>query len=626
MCGILTQFEKQQALNDRNIKLFLESLKLLKHRGPDATDYVISSNETYALGHTRLALTGRENGRQPISNETGEIYAVVNGEFYQYETIRTNLEQQGHRFKTDSDSEILVHLYEQYGMQFTDYLNGEFAFVLADHRAAEPVFIAGRDRFGVKPLHYTDSSKHLVIASEAKAILPIAPDCRKWDTEALHQTFTHQYLSTSKSIFSGVKQLPPAHLLVHAEGKTELLAYWDFPTDQTMASRAVEPDELLHDLRRNVSDRLHQDAAFSLSSGVDSSSIVALASEIRSENVPCFSISFDSDDYNEASIIRSTASQIGADLNIVPVSRNDLLEHLPTALYYSEGFAINGQLVGKYLMNKEVHRAGHKVILSGEGADEAFLGYAHLEADFQDQSLDAIGSHPLQAGLMLADSEFSISNELPSWMNAWPSFLLAKMSFCGQLRGLLKAEFLREYSAQTLDNTLTEFRRYNPYSNKKPVLNSAHLWSRTALANYILHTLGDGTEMPHSIEGRVPFLDHHLVEKAWAIPTQQKLNSKHSKAIFRDAVSNILPEEIAYRPKHPLIAPPILTDPALHCHTRDLIHSSMMSDVMFIDQKKLSHWFKTMSQASENHQQSADPILMTILSSMHLQHQFKLSL
>lgn len=620
MCGILAQTSHKLPVDSAS---FRQGLAMLRSRGPNGYGVWQSRNRKTTIGHTRLALTGPNNGNQPVSNEDSTIIASVNGEFYGYQSIRANLEKRGHTFSTESDSEIIVHLYEQYGEQFVNHLRGEFAFVLWDDTLQ--TLWAGRDRFGIKPLNYSLSHGQLTIGSEAKSILQTGQQA-KWNHQALYQALTHQYLAPQETFFDGIKQIPPAHLLCYRNQEVCLTRYWSPPEH---ISHYPDEESCVEDIRNTlkqaVKERLHPTAVVSLSGGLDSSGIAAIASEVQNHTIPCFSVSFDGSGYDEFALVSESATEIGADLHRVDVTRKDQFDHLSEAVYQSEGLAINGQLVGKYLLNQAIRQAGHQVVVSGEGADEAFLGYAHILADHSGTN---ISNHPLQAGVMLPTTDYQLSSPRPEWLSKWPSFLRAKMSFCENMQDLLDSDFKNTMLQQDrLQQTLDALQAtQKPAMRSEPAMQSAYLWTRLALSNYILRTLGDGTEMPHSIEGRVPFLDHVLFEKAWSLPVESKIQGNTTKSILRKVLAPMLPSKITQREKHPFLAPPLLSDPELIGNLRDILNSSLLESTPFIDTKKTQTWFENMIDRPPAEQRAIDPILMTILSCIHLNNRYQMIL
>ncbi|MEM7013505.1 MAG: asparagine synthase (glutamine-hydrolyzing), partial [Verrucomicrobiota bacterium] len=491
MCAIAA------VLGNTEVEPMQRALDTMQHRGPDSAGVWAAGNEAI-LGHRRLAVRGAPNDAQPIVSERGDIAIAVNGEFYNADQIRKNLENRGHVFRTTSDSEIALHLFEECGFDCVQQLRGEFAFVIWD--GPNQRLVVFRDRFGVKPVCYANRGDSWMIASEAKAIFASGFASAAWDLDSVQHSLAHQYLPPDRTMFEGIKMVPPAHFAIFQNQKPPILQrYWT----PEFAEEAVDPEEIFRQLRESVVDRLDANIppAFSLSGGIDSSAVVAIASNSVGRKVPAFSVSFfDGEGYDEFQSVRDAADDLGAELTPVPVSRESMVLELENAVAFSEGLAINGQLVGKFLLSRAIHQARHNVVLSGEGADEAFLGYAHLQMDSGIESSQSFGK---QAGVMLPTGD-GPSFSAPSWLGNWPSFLKAKLKFAERYQQLLTHEFDQEkYVNSWLKQLCAEGETTFP---KK----AAWLWSRSALSSYILRTLADGTEMAHSVEGRVPFLDHQL--------------------------------------------------------------------------------------------------------------------
>jgi asparagine synthase (glutamine-hydrolysing) len=618
MCGIAAIRSKEPDTL-RGIKA---ALAVMEHRGPDHSG--IWSDSEVAIGHRRLVVRGAPTDSQPILNETGRIAISVNGEFYESDRIRSRLEERGHIFRTTSDSEIALHLYEEFGLQFFEYLRGEFAFVIWDGDRQR--LLAVRDRFGIKPLCYAVRGDDLMIASEAKALFAAKFVAPAWDLDSGWHSLAHQYLPPEKTLFQGVKSVPPARYLLAVEGQSPVIRpFWK----PVFAEESVPADAIRERLIESVKLRLDANVrpAFSLSGGIDSSAVVSIGAKESGRPVPAFSVSFfDGEGYDEFDKVEETATALGADLHRVPVSREAMVTQLSDAVYYSEGLAINGQLVGKFLLSKAINKAGFNVVLSGEGADEAFLGYAHLETDADAGAVQRAGP---QAGVMLPKDDGSIENDPPpEWLGRWPSFLRAKMNFAAQYEPLLREDGFNFARSSRIQGWLSSLNATNeiPTGLSFPKV-GAWLWTRTALSGYILRTLADGTEMAHSVEGRVPFLDHTLFELALRIRTAANLSKDGSKRALRESLRDIVPEPIRVRPKHPFLAPPLLKPPypdVVMQFIADSIHSSAFAQNPFFDQRKVGAWFERLKGSASAEKADADPALMTILSSAMLQERYSL--
>jgi asparagine synthase (glutamine-hydrolysing) len=601
MCGIVGIHSPKRDTVQPRLEV---ALSVMRHRGPDDSGTWLCPQSGIGLGSVRLAVMGLENGRQPLRNENGRIRAVVNGEFYDFERLRVDLEAGGHRFATGSDSELLVHLYEEHGLECLPYLRGEFAFLLWDEEKRR--LIAARDRFGIKPLHVARQNGEWLFASEVKALIAAGIEPR-WDESAFLHCLAHQYLQPSETLFAGVRQIKPAHLLVLEEGNSREICYWQPSFEPDPSITASDVRALLEE---SVRLRMRSDVpvACTLSGGLDSSAVAAI-SGVRD----CFCVRFDAPGYDEGPQVLADAAA-GVRVHEVPVTRRDLVTHLEAAVRQSEGLAINGQLVGKYLLNRSIRDAGFKVVLAGEGADEAFLGYSHLQEDHT-QSPAAFA---LQRGVMLPAAGESSHYDTPSWLERLPTFLQTKLATGRHFAALTHEPF---DSQALLDGTLAAVGPLDgPFVRK-----SAWLWTRLALAGYILRTLGDGAEMAHSVEARLPFLDHVLFEMAAKIPADSLIRGEHSKILLRDALHGVLPENIRTRPKHPFLSPPLESDPVVREFIRDTLHSEACHSLPLLDYRAVIAWSGKLDSLSQSSRARLDPVLMILLTATLLQKNYRMT-
>ena len=633
MCGIVAIFSTSGRIAREQL---LSATRALAHRGPDGEGIWISENKNVGLGHRRLSIVDPRGGKQPIVSHDGNIVATVNGELYDYKKIRSALQAKGHIFRTQSDSEIALYLYQEYGLNFVDYLRGEFALVLYDKRKNR--IIAARDRFGIKPLQYhLDAKGILYIASEAKAIFASGVKA-VWDKYALYHSCSLQYVPQDRTLFKDIYQLKPGHILIYDGAKLTIKKYWDldFPKESDEKFKKYDENKIagrLEDLlQESVALRLQTDGAkycSHLSGGIDSAMVAALAARLGNQKLRCFTVSFPHGSYDETELAKSLASYIGAEFTPVVVGAADIVETISDAVYYSEGMAINSHLAAKYILNKEIKKAGYEIALTGEGSDESLAGYIHLRADLLGgmpeeikQSEGIVGGVHLPSGQSL---DLEIIKEKLGYI---PTFLQAKGSIGHVMNNLLSPAFKEYYSA---DKIVVDFINSvdirNQLKGRHKVNQSSYLWIKFTLANYILKTLGDGTEMANSIEGRVPFLDHKFFEFVRTIPMSLKIKNDIQKYILRKIARKYIPKEIYERPKQAFMAPPLslLRDKRGINFIHDSFNSRAFGNMGFFDQKKVNKLIDGLPDMEMKQQIALEPAIMLMLSAFLIHKRFQLS-
>lgn len=612
MCGVVAILEPAAST-----ELAAKGVAALAHRGPDGSGVRRwaaarrrgADSDACVLGHARLALVDVAGGAQPIENEDGTIACVVSGEFYDDALLRERLEARGHRFRTRSDSELVVHLYEEHGDDFVRHLRGEFAIVLWDARKRRLVCV--RDRFGVRPLVWTRTSSGVMVASEAKALFAMGVEAR-FDDEAMWFSACAQYAPTDRTVFAGVQQVSPAAMIVFDERGEHARRYWDLDLPREDEKRDVAPDELRAALDDAVAVRLRGDhgrIACALSGGLDSSSIAALAS--RRAPIACFTIAFEGGDYGEAEIAERTARHLGAPLHVVAAPARALWDALPASVAQSEGLSINLHVAAKWLLAREVKRAGHHVLLTGEGADEVLAGYPHFRRDLlieRGELADDLAAHNgPSAGLMMPEGATLPTRGIERAFGFVPSWMAAKAALGARASSMLSADFIARFAARDPFAEIATAFDAAQIARRSRVDKAAYGWSKLALAGYILRTLGDGTEMAHAVEGRVPFLDHRFFELARVVRTPLKIRGEVEKWILREAMKDALPEEVIARRKHPLLAPPSASSEAA-----DLLRSRALP-AMF-DAARVRETLDHLERAPARERALWDPPLMLVLT------------
>src|SRR5215471_2944384 len=640
MCGIVGFFSRRAPNSEAVLR---RATRTLNHRGPDGQGHWISKDGRVALGHARLSIIDLTAGDQPIASEDGRTRIVVNGEFYGYESIQRELERAGHRLRTRSDSEIALHLYEDLGTQCLHQLRGEFAFVLWDE--TNRTIFAARDRFGIKPLFYAVHSETLYLASEAKALFAAGVPA-KWDAESVYHCIEYGGHPT-RTLFEGVFQVPPGHYLIATDKHIELHPYWDFSYPAMDRAAVLRPDveyaaEFREALEEAVRIRLRADVAVGcyLSGGLDSCAVLGLASKHHTGSIRAFTLTFDRAEYDEGEIAREMAAKTGAEFFPIPIQQDDLADHFADAIACSENLCFNAHGVAKYLLSRAVRSAGYKVVLTGEGSDEILGGYPHFRRDVllhnsQGQDVEVVtrllqqlnDSNPVSRGLLLPDGNAGPLNRVKKLLGFVPSWMEAFSARAWKMRAVFSESFLAQFGERQgfqafLDNTDVR----GQLAGRDPLHQSLYMWAKTALPGYILTTLGDRMEMAHSVEGRVPFLDHRVVEVIRSQPPNQKVRGMTEKYVLREAVRDVITDTVYRRQKHPFLSPPATLNPdqRLSAFVQDTLRGPVLSSVSFFDQSKVVTLLDSLHAMDDGARVANDQILMTLVSICVLHERFRL--
>jgi asparagine synthase (glutamine-hydrolysing) len=597
--------------------------RMLTHRGPDDHGEWLSSDGALGLLHTRLSIIGLDRGRQPMLNEDGQLCVTVNGEFYDFERIRCGLIAKGHRFRSDSDSEIVLHLYEELGDDCVTSLRGEFAFCLWDARARR--LLAVRDRFGVKPLFYTQWNGMVLLASEIKALFAAGVPAR-WDLRStLDQLFI--CLPEEGTPFAGIRQLPPGHMLIAEAGAIRIRRYWDmdYPPDASLPVRRDEDytEPLRVALEEAVTLRLRADVPVGcfLSGGLDSSSVLGIASRHAVAPISAFTVCFEESNYNESDYARSMADFAGARFVPTGIRGHDLASHFREALWHGEMFALNGHGVARYIHCKAIHEAGWKVVLSGSGSDDLLGGYPSARQDMLHKALLQSGAEQDSASPAAPPLLQGVQARLgfvPSWMTKLAtdrSILLVLLH--PQLVDLYERHDPFEDFVDSIDARQLE--------GRDVVIQSLYLWTKAFLGNYEL--LADRLEMAHGVEVRLPFLDHHLFEVIKTMPSSVLIRAQQEKYVLRQAVRRFLPDLIYRRSKHSFTAPPITLDPEgpFHELLQDSLRSEHVKDLPLFDHASLIDLLDRLPTMSEDIRLSLDGVMTMALSAALLHEMYSVA-
>jgi asparagine synthase (glutamine-hydrolysing) len=518
------------------------------HRGPDSSGYFMNDNT--GLGFRRLSIIDLHTGNQPIFNEDQSLVLVCNGEIYNYPELREKLLGRGHTFRSRTDVEVLVHLYEDHGTEFLNQLNGQFAFTIFDLKA-KTAFLA-RDHFGICPLYYTIADGMLIFASEIKAILqhPLAP--REVDLTGLDQVLTLPGAISPRTAFKGIQSLPPGHYITVKNGDVKVAEYWDleYPKESEASDGRPEryyADTLKELFSRSVRYRLQADVlvGFFLSGGLDSSMIAAMIRQVSPNIQPhSFSISFSDRRICEAKYQQLMARAVNSIHHEIPFEETDIAARLSDVIYHAESPLKETYNTASLALSRQTRESGITVVLNGEGSDELFAGYVGYSFDKRR------AAEPRKTDL---DTVFGDEVREKLWGD--PDLRYEKDEYAfRETKSMLYSEQVSE--------CLDEFECSNfPVVNKDrlegrhPLHKRSYLDFKLRLAGHLIADHGDRMAMANSIEARYPFLDIDLVEFCRQIPPDLKLNGFVEKAILKKVAQDLIPKEIIEREKFGFVAP-----------------------------------------------------------------------
>lgn len=635
MCGIVAAFSREGSICEQ---VLAKGTASLRHRGPDGQRQWVSRDRRAGLGHARLSIIDLKTGDQPLTSEDQNLRIVVNGELYGYEAIRNKLQNAGHRLATQSDSEIALHLYEDLGVHCLQHLRGEFALVLWDERN-QTVF-AARDRFGIKPLFYAFHNETLYFASEVKALFAMGVPAR-WNKESVYY-----YLEIggyqARTLFEGVFQVPPGHFLIATGSRVQVTKYWDFDYPATAdPSRTRSDSEYAEEFRAAFDEavrvRLRADVPVGcyLSGGIDSCAILAMAARHHPKPIRAFTLAFDVAEYDESSIAKEMAQKVSAEFVPVPIRQDELADHFADAVHQSEALCINAHGVAKYLLSRAVRESGYKVVLTGEGSDEILGGYLHFCRDVMAANRISQTGENSGANRFAGTQAMSRPNGnrrsldgVNALLGFVPAWIQTSAVQSAKIHAVLTDGFLESFSGtEGFRSFLNDIDVPSQLAGRAPLHQSLYLWAKTRLPNYLLTILGDRMEMGHSVEGRVPFLDHYLVQVMRSQPIEQKIRGTVQKYVLRESMRGVVTDAIYRRPKHVFQTPPSVLNLSgrLSVMIQETLRSSALQSVPFFDRKKVIQLLDGVRLADENSAVASDQVLMVALSACVLQSRFNLS-
>jgi asparagine synthase (glutamine-hydrolysing) len=556
MCGICGVMNSSRWHHVERSTLEVMNQQIV-HRGPDDAGFYLSENVGLAM--RRLSIIDIQYGQQPVTNEDGTIWLVYNGEIYNHRELRKRLEARGHHFRSRSDTETIVHLYEEYGRDCVQHLRGMFAFALWDERKRR--LFAARDRLGIKPFYYSHTSEKFLFGSEIKSLIAFPGTGAELNRAALPEYLAFGYLSGSETLFAGIHKLAPGHTLeLNEAGNVKIDQYWDLEsTDHEVRSRAYYVDTYRGLLKEAVSSHLMSDVPLGvfLSGGLDSSAIAGLMTEARHSPIETFSVGYEESSYSELPYARAVAAHIGSVHHEIQVSCQDFFDALPNVIWHEDEPVVWPSSVALYYLAK-LARQHVTVVLTGEGSDETLAGYTRYPMTLWNMRLDRL-YRLLPAGLLkILQKQLQDSD----WINPRAQQVLRHTFLARDGNSWNSIYFDNFYSAfseaQQID-ILNDNVRGIPGAAYQTSLkhwekSSGDLIRRllyTDIKTYLVELLmkQDNMSMAASIESRVPFLDHVLVEFATNIPGSLQTRGLTGKQILKSAVADLLPNSILNRRK-----------------------------------------------------------------------------
>ncbi|MFC1509657.1 asparagine synthase (glutamine-hydrolyzing) [Candidatus Omnitrophota bacterium] len=587
MCGICGKISLNKTIDENLIKKMCSALV---YRGPDdegvrvfdsATSRSRSNNICIGLGHRRLSVIDLSpKGHQPMSNEDGTVWIVMNGEIYNFPDLRETLEKRGHRFKSHSDTEVIIHLYEEKGIECLSDLRGPFAFALWDEKKGA-LFLA-RDRVGKKPLYYTYRNGTLIFGSEIKAMLQDPEVTAEVNKNKLSDYLTYGYIPTPESMFKGIMKLPPAHFMVYEKGDIRMEKYWELDFSKKIKLSDGECcDKILDLLEEATRIRMISDVPLGafLSGGIDSSAVVYMMSKLSSRPVKTFSIGFEEEEYSELKFAKIIANKFGTE-HKEHIVRPKAIEILPKLVWhYNEPYADSSALPSYYVAKMTRHDV--TVALNGDGGDECFGGYERFMAAKFAEYLKIAPSNLLRfiAGrlpesLGLKDFKTRLKRFL---LMASRPYRERHYNWVGIFRDEEKENLFSEGFKKEISNKSSFYYLNNAFDECKSkdivdLVMSTDI--KTSLLDDLLVKMDIAT-MANSLEGRSPFLDHKVMEFAASIPSSMKIKGTRLKYMLKKALKNKLPDEILGREKMGFGVP---LDSWFRGELKDYSHEMLLSD------------------------------------------------
>jgi len=639
MCGIAGIINYKHSEDKR--KLLKKMIGLIQHRGPDASGIYI--NGPVGLGHARLSIIDLSStGNQPIHNEDKTIWIVFNGEIFNYPELRKELIEKGHKFYTKTDTEVLIHLYEEFGTEMFPTLNGQFAFAIWDQR--DHSLLLGRDRVGIRPLFYHYSNNRFSFASEIKALLADANLPHRLNPEAISDIFTCWTTLGSSTPFKNIFQIPAGHFAKLTNSEFTIEPYWNLSFEdndscnKSLSDWSEELSELICDASRI---RLRADVPVGsyLSGGIDSTFISSVVKNNFNNLLNTFSVSFTDDRFDESFYQKKSVQMLKTDHHDIRCAEKNIGANFPRVVWHTETPINRTAPVPLFMLSKLVRENNFKVVLTGEGADEIFAGYnifredkvrrfwaRQPESKLRPKLLEKLYPYIFSSGdgrqkryleAFFKKNLNATSSAAYSHLLRWQNTAQLKTFFTDEfkIKGGSFNRFVDRFEATLPENLMS----WNPLSRAQ------YIEISTFLSSYLLSSQGDRMAMANSVEGRYPFLDHRIIEFACKVPPRFRMNGLEEKYILKHTATGTIPLEIIKRPKQPYRAPIsrcFFGDNKLD-YVEDLLSEKSIKQKGYFDAKKVSSLvYKCHKQNGQLLSERENMALVGILSTQLVDEQF----
>lgn len=658
MCGIAGIVDLKASGTAPARDALVRMASALQHRGPD--EFGIYRDRCAGLAHARLSIIDLSTGQQPLANEDETLWIVFNGEIFNYVELRSELQQLGHRFRTKSDTEVIVHAYEAWGDEAFARMNGQWAMALWD--ALRQRLVLSRDRLGVRPLYLCEHHGKLYFASEVKSLFAAdASMPRALDANGIDQTFTFWSVVPPQSVFRGIEELRPGHVRVYESGRIREHVYWQprYPPSPQPSPRArgegavLDGSAAFEGSLEDAVDAVREALASAtrlrmlrsdvpvgsyLSGGLDSSLVAALGRRYAGDRFQTFSLRFEDAEYDETDYQRLMVKRLGSEHHEVVIGRSDIARAFPEVIYHAERPILRTAPAPLFLLSRLVRQHGIKVVLTGEGADEMFAGYdlfreakvrrfwaKYPESKRRPRLLERL--YPYLARSPVSQQSMArqfFGRNLAAYRSPgfahdtrWHTTAGLKRLFSAPLRDALNANDAIKSFLATLPG---EFSRWSPLAQDQ------YIEIRTLLSGYLLSSQGDRMLMAHSVEGRFPFLDHEVVSLADSLPPAYKLRVLDEKHVLKRAAAGMIPDEIAARQKQPYRAPDALSfvGAGVPEYVEEMLSGKCVSEAGVFDAKAVGQlWKKCKARSAEGQFSNADNMaLVGVLSTQLVHHHF----